>query len=295
MDLKTKMMISIIVPCLNEEEVLPLFYQSVEALLPDLGAEVEYVFVDDGSNDGTLELLKAYREQNPAVRYVSFSRNFGKEAALYAGLQHATGDLVVVMDADLQDPPSMLLEMKALLDQNADLDCVGTRRTSREGEPFFRSFCADVFYRLMQKISPVALPSGVRDFRMMRRSVVDAILSLTESNRFSKGLFAWVGFKTHYLDYPNVERQAGKTSWSFRQLFFYPVLRDSQLFRFSLEYSLCSGTSILFYFFCDDYFCGVSDPYLGKSDIWLDLFDGCHSFSWRDSTPDHWNSRQVYQ
>ena len=130
---------------------------------------------------------------------------------------------MVVMDADLQDPPSMLLEMKALLDKNADLDCVGTRRTSRGGEPFFRSFCANLFYRLMQKISPVALPSGVRDFRMMRRSVVDAILSLTESNRFSKGLFAWVGFKTHYLDYPNVERQAGKTSWSFRQLFFYSI------------------------------------------------------------------------
>lgn len=208
MDLKTKMVMSIIVPCLNEEEVLPLFYQALEALLPDLETEIEYVFVEDGSNDGTLELLKAYREQNPAVHYLSFSRNFGKEAALYA---------------DLQDPPSMLLEMKNLLDQNADLDCVGTRRTSREGEPFFRSFCANLFYRLMQKISPVALPSGVRDFRMMRRSVVDAILSLTESNRFSKGLFAWVGFKTYYLDYPNVERQAGKTSWSLRQLFFYSI------------------------------------------------------------------------
>ncbi|WP_061764843.1 glycosyltransferase family 2 protein, partial [Streptococcus pneumoniae] len=217
------MMISIIVPCLNEEEVLPLFYQALEALLPDLETEIEYVFVDDGSSDGTLELLKAYREQNPAAHYISFSRNFGKEAALYAGLQYATGDLVVVMDADLQDPPSMLFEMKNVLDKNVDLDCVGTRRTSREGEPFFRSFCAVLFYRLMQKISPVALPSGVRDFRMMRRSVVDAILSLTESNRFSKGLFAWVGFKTYYLDYPNVERQAGKTSWSFRQLFFYSI------------------------------------------------------------------------
>ncbi|CKB69920.1 glycosil transferase [Streptococcus pneumoniae] len=129
MDLKTKMMISIIVPCLNEEEVLPLFYQALEALLPDLETEIEYVFVDDGSSDGTLELLKAYREQNPAVHYISFSRNFGKEAALYAGLQYATGDLVVVMDADLQDPPSMLFEMKNVLDKNVDLDCVGTRRT----------------------------------------------------------------------------------------------------------------------------------------------------------------------
>ena len=223
MDLTIKMMISIVVPCLNEEEVLPLFYQSVEAIIPDLEAGIEYVFVDDGSSDGTLDLLESLREQNPAVHYLSFSRNFGKEAALYAGLQYATGNLVVVMDADLQDPPSMLLEMKNLLDQNADLDCVGTRRTSRGGEPVLRSLCANLFYRLMKKISPVALPSGVRDFRMMRRSVVDAILSLTESNRFSKGLFAWVGFKTHYLDYPNVERQAGKTSWSFRQLFFYSL------------------------------------------------------------------------
>ena len=241
MDLKTKMMISIIVPCLNEEEVLPLFYQSVEDLLPELGADIEYVFVDDGSSDGTLELLKAYRVQNPAIHYISFSRNFGKEAALYAGLQHATGDLVVVMDADLQDPPSMLLEMKALLDQNADLDCVGTRRTSREGEPFFRSFCADLFYRLMQKISPVALPSGVRDFRMMRRSVVDAILALTESNRFSKGLFAWVGFQTHYLVYPNVERQAGKTSWSFRQLFFYSIEGILNFSDFPLSIAFVAG------------------------------------------------------
>ncbi len=248
------MTISIIVPCLNEEEVLPLFYQSVEALLPELGAKIEYVFVDDGSSDGTLDLLKTYREQNPAVCYVSFSRNFGKEAALYAGLQHATGDLVVVMDADLQDPPSMLLEMKTLLDQNADLDCVGTRRTSREGEPFFRSLCADLFYRLMQKISPVALPSGVRDFRMMRRSVVDAILTLTESNRFSKGLFVWVGFKTHYLDYPNVERQAGKTSWSFRQLFFYSIEGILNFSDFPLSIAFVAGLLSCFLSFVMTFF-----------------------------------------
>lgn len=152
MDLKTKMVMSIIVPCLNEEEVLPLFYQALEALLPDLETEIEYVFVDDGSSDGTLELLKAYREQNPAVHYISFSRNFGKEAALYAGLQYATGDLVVVMDADLQDPPSMLLEMKALLDKNADLDCVGTRRTSRGENPSFAVSVLISFIVLCKKL-----------------------------------------------------------------------------------------------------------------------------------------------
>lgn len=241
MDLMTNMMISIIVPCLNEEEVLPLFYQSVEALIPDLKTEIEYLFIDDGSTDGTLSLLKKYRKQNPAVHYLSFSRNFGKESALYAGLQHASGDLVVVMDADLQDPPSLLLTMKNLLDGDPDLDCVGTRRTNREGEPFLRSFCAKLFYRLMQKMSPVALPSGVRDFRMMRRSMVDAILALTESNRFSKGLFAWIGFRTHYLDYPNVERQAGHTSWSFGQLVFYSIEGIVNFSDFPLILSFVAG------------------------------------------------------
>ena len=241
MGLMTNMMISIIVPCLNEEEVLPLFYQSVEALIPDLKTEIEYLFIDDGSTDGTLSLLKKYRKQNPAVHYLSFSRNFGKESALYAGLQHASGDLVVVMDADLQDPPSLLLTMKNLLDEDSDLDCVGTRRTNREGEPFLRSFCAKLFYRLMQKMSPVALPSGVRDFRMMRRSMVDAILALTESNRFSKGLFAWIGFRTHYLDYPNVERQAGHTSWSFGQLVFYSIEGIVNFSDFPLILSFVAG------------------------------------------------------
>ena len=235
------MTISIIIPCFNEEESLPLFYAEMEKIKSQINDHFEYIFVNDGSKDRTLSILRELSQKNNSVRYLSFSRNFGKEAALYAGLQHATGDLVVVMDADLQDPPSMLLEMKALLDQNADLDCVGTRRTSREGEPFFRSFCADLFYRLMQKISPVALPSGVRDFRMMRRSVVDAILTLTESNRFSKGLFAWVGFKTHYLDYPNVERQAGKTSWSFRQLFFYSIEGILNFSDFPLSIAFVAG------------------------------------------------------
>ena len=216
-------MISIIVPCLNEEEVLPLFYQSVEALLPELGGEIEYVFVDDGSSDGTLELLKAYRKQNLAVHYISFSRNFGKEAALYAGLQHATGDYVTVMDADLQDPPALLIQMKNMLDENAELDCVGTRRITREGEPLIRSFFAKMFYKLINKISQVEMVDGARDFRLMRRQMVDAVLEVSEYNRFSKGIFAWVGFKTKYLEYKNVERVAGKTSWNFWQLLNYSL------------------------------------------------------------------------
>ncbi|MCW1073308.1 glycosyltransferase family 2 protein, partial [Streptococcus anginosus] len=153
----------------------------------------------------------------------SFSRNFGKEAALYAGLKHATGDLVTVMDADLQDPPELLIKMKSMLEKNPDLDCVGTRRTTRDGEPQIRSFFAKMFYKLINKISQVEMVDGARDFRLMRRQMVDAILEVSEYNRFSKGIFAWVGFRTEYLEYKNVERVAGKTSWSFWQLLNYSL------------------------------------------------------------------------
>ncbi|MCL4898945.1 glycosyltransferase family 2 protein [Streptococcus suis] len=216
-------MISVIVPCFNEEEAIPYFYDAMEKVRKEMGEQFEYIFVNDGSKDGTLKTLRQLSGQDRAVRYLSFSRNFGKEAALYAGLQVAQGELVTVMDVDLQDPPEMLMEMKAMLDGNPDLDCVGTRRVSRDGEPPIRSFFAKLFYKLMNKISQVEVVDGARDFRLMRRHMVDAILSVSEYNRFSKGIFAWVGFETEYLPYENVERVAGETSWSFWKLLSYSI------------------------------------------------------------------------
>ncbi|HEM3349464.1 TPA: glycosyltransferase family 2 protein [Streptococcus suis] len=216
-------MISVIVPCFNEEEAIPYFYDAMEKVRKEMGEQFEYIFVNDGSKDRTLTVLRQLSGQDRAVRYLSFSRNFGKEAALYAGLQAAQGELVTVMDVDLQDPSEMLMEMKAMLDGNPDLDCVGTRRVSRDGEPPIRSFFAKLFYKLMNKISQVEVVDGARDFRLMRRHMVDAILSVSEYNRFSKGIFAWVGFETEYLPYENVERVAGETSWSFWKLLSYSI------------------------------------------------------------------------
>ena len=217
------MTISIIVPCFNEEESLPLFYAEMEKIKSQINDHFEYIFVNDGSKDKTLQVLRDLNQVDKSVHYLSFSRNFGKEAALYAGLKHATGDLVTVMDADLQDPPELLLTMKSMLEKNPDLDCVGTRRTTRDGEPPIRSFFAKMFYKLINKISQVEMVDGARDFRLIRRQMVDAILEVSEYNRFSKGIFAWVGFKTKYLEYKNVERVAGKTSWNFWQLLNYSL------------------------------------------------------------------------
>lgn len=216
-------MISVIVPCFNEEETIHYFYQAMEKVRIKMNEEFEYIFVNDGSKDSTLSILRSLSVQDRSVRYLSFSRNFGKEAALFAGLEAANGQLVTVMDADLQDPPEMLMEMKQMLDDDSDLDCVGTRRVSRDGEPLIRSFFATLFYKLMNKISQVEVVDGARDFRLMRRHMVDAILSVSEYNRFSKGLFVWVGFKTEYLPYKNVERVAGETSWSLWKLLSYSI------------------------------------------------------------------------
>lgn len=216
-------MISVIVPCFNEEETIHYFYQAMEKVRIKMNEEFEYIFVNDGSKDSTLSILRSLSVQDRSVSYLSFSRNFGKEAALFAGLELANGHLVTVMDADLQDPPEMLMEMKQMLDDNSDLDCVGTRRVSRDGEPLIRSFFATLFYKLMNKISQVEVVDGARDFRLMRRHMVDAILSVSEYNRFSKGLFSWVGFNTEYLPYKNVERVAGETSWSLWKLLSYSI------------------------------------------------------------------------
>ncbi|MFR0499350.1 glycosyltransferase family 2 protein [Limosilactobacillus reuteri subsp. suis] len=215
--------LSIVVPCYNEEETIPLFYPAVEKVVKQMPVDTEYWFVNDGSNDGTLAELRKLHEQDPErVHYVSFSRNFGKEAGLYAGLQAATGDYVVVMDADLQDPPEYLPEMYRAI-STGEYDCVGMRRTDRKGEAKFKSFLSNQFYNVINKISDTKIVSGARDYRMMTRQMVDAVLSLTEYNRFSKGIFNWVGFKTKYFPYKNVERVAGTTDWSTWKLFKYAI------------------------------------------------------------------------
>ncbi|QLQ60879.1 glycosyltransferase family 2 protein [Limosilactobacillus reuteri] len=215
--------LSIVVPCYNEEETIPLFYPAVKKVVKQMPVETEYWFVNDGSSDGTLAEMRKLHKQDPErVHYVSFSRNFGKEAGLYAGLQAATGDYVVVMDADLQDPPEYLPEMYQDI-STGEYDCVGMRRTDRKGEAKFKSFLSDQFYNVINKISDTKIVSGARDYRMMTRQMVNAVLSLTEYNRFSKGIFNWVGFKTKYLPYKNVERVAGTTDWSTWKLFKYAI------------------------------------------------------------------------
>ena len=219
----SKDIISIVVPCHNEEEMVPIFHKEITAVseqLPD--AVFEMIFVNDGSKDATLAELKRVASLDERVHYLSFSRNFGKEAAMVAGLRHATGNYVAVMDADLQDPPALLVEMVALI-RTGEYDCIGTKRLDRKGEPPIRSFFARQFYQLINRISATEIVDGARDFRLMTRRMVDAVLEMTEYNRFSKGIFSWVGFETKYLSYENQERVAGKTTWSFWSLFKYSL------------------------------------------------------------------------
>ncbi|WP_285140603.1 glycosyltransferase family 2 protein [Lactococcus petauri] len=213
--------LSIIVPAYNEEETIELFFDEVNAQTLDLPLDKTFYFINDGSSDRTLDVIKTLSQKHPNVKYISFSRNFGKEAALLAGLRAASGDFVTVMDADLQDPPSMLNEMYNKLQEGYDI--VGTRRISRKDEPFIRSIFARAFYKIMNTISSTQMVDGARDYRLMTRQVVDSILELPEHNRFSKGLFSWVGYDVFYLEYNNVERVAGKTSWSFWGLLHYSI------------------------------------------------------------------------
>lgn len=218
-----KKLLTLVVPSYNEEEAIPLFYEEalrVEKELTDI--DIEYLFVDDGSRDETMRVVKELNVRDPRVHYVSFSRNFGKEAAIYAGLENAAGDYVAILDADLQDPPSLLPEMLEAVEKEG-YDCVGSRRVTRKGEPPIRSFFARCFYKLMGKISSSEVVDGARDFQLMNRKVVNAILAMGEYNRFSKGIFGWVGFKKKWLEYENVERAAGETKWSFWKLFVYAL------------------------------------------------------------------------
>lgn len=216
--------ISIIVPCYNEEQAIPFFYDEITKTVEEMKNNFEFIFINDGSKDKTIEVIKQYSKKDKRVKYIHFSRNFGKEAAMLAGLKLSTGDYVAIMDADLQDPPSLLPQMLNILeDPNNDYDCVGTRRVTRKGEPPIRSLFARMFYKIINKMSKIEMVDGARDYRLMSRQMVDSILELGEYNRYSKGLFQFVGYNTKWLEYENVERVAGETKWSFWKLFLYAI------------------------------------------------------------------------
>lgn len=215
------MKISVVIPCYNEEESIELFYTEINCVAKKMDYDFEFIFIDDGSTDNTLSILRTLSNSDERVKYVSFSRNFGKESAIYAGFSNANGDYVVMMDADLQDPPKLLPHMMEYMEEG--YDSVATRRVTRRGEPPIRSFFARMFYKIINKISDIDIVDGARDYRLMTAQMKDAIISMQEYNRFSKGNFGWVGFRTKWLEYENVERAAGETKWSFWKLFLYSL------------------------------------------------------------------------
>ena len=218
-----KKLLSVIVSCYNEEETVPLFYEEINKVSEKMDyLDFEFIFVNDGSKDKTLDILKKLHKKDRRVKYYSFSRNFGKEAAMYAGLCSSNGDYVTLMDADLQDPPSMLEKMYNYIVKDG-YDCVGTRRVTRKGEPPIRSFFARIFYKLINKMSKVEMVDGARDYRLMTRQMVNSIINLREYNRFSKGIFSWVGFNTKWISFKTVDRQLGQTTWKFSSLFRYAI------------------------------------------------------------------------
>jgi glycosyltransferase involved in cell wall biosynthesis len=216
-------LLSIVVPCFNEQEALPIFYNEITKVAASLKQlDFEFIFINDGSKDKTCEIMKGLKQKDSRVHFISFSRNFGKEAALYSGLQKSRGDYVVVMDVDLQDPPQLIEEMYHAVKEEG-YDCAAARRITREGEPAIRSFFAKCFYKLINKISKAEIVDGARDYRLMKRQMVDAILKMSENNRFTKGIFSWVGFEVKWLEYVNTQRVAGETKWSFWKLFLYSM------------------------------------------------------------------------
>ena len=240
--------ISIIIPCYNEQEAVPLFYTESMRVLKELNYEYELIFVNDGSKDQTLAAIKDLCAADPHVVYLSFSRNFGKESAMLAGFHAATGDFVTIMDADLQDPPSLLPQMLKILEEG-EYDSVATRRFSRDGEPMIRSWFARKFYQLINRISDADIVDGARDFRLMKKEMVRAILSMNEYNRFSKGIFGWIGFRTYWLSYQNVERAAGTTKWNFWKLFKYAIDGIINFSQTPLSIASWFGISMTFFSF----------------------------------------------
>mgnify|MGYP001516325756 FL=1 len=238
--------ISVVVPCYNEAEVLEIFYKEinrVSILMPEY--DFQFIFVDDGSKDKTLEIMKDIADRDKRAVFVALSRNFGKESAMLAGLSNADGDFVAIMDADMQDPPDLLPQMASALEKEG-YDCVATRRVDREGEPPIRSFFARLFYKIINKISDADIVDGARDYRLMKREMVDAILAMNEYNRFSKGIFGWVGFKTKWLPFENRERAAGETEWNFWKLFKYSI--DGIINFSQVPLSISSWCGLLFTF-----------------------------------------------
>lgn len=239
--------ISVVVPCFNEQEAIPMFFIEIEKIREifkkKFNITIECMFVDDGSSDRTLKILSELNQKDPLMRYISFSRNFGKEAAIYAGLENTKGDYVAIMDVDLQDPPELLEEMYLSI-VNENFDCVATRRVTRKGEPPIRSFFARCFYKLINKMSKIEIVDGARDYRLMTRQMVDAIINVKEYNRFSKGIFSWVGFRTKWLEYENRQRVAGETKWSFWKLFLYSL--DGIVAYTTVPLSIASVSGILF-------------------------------------------------
>lgn len=267
--------LSIIVPCYNEEKAIPLYYQEFLKLSDEITYEL--LFIDDGSVDSTEQIIRQLAEADARVRYISFSRNFGKEAAIYAGLEHASGSCIAVMDVDLQDPLELLMEMYRDV-ADGIYDSVATRRVTRKGEPPIRSWFAKLFYRIMRKISNTDIVDGARDYRLMNRKYVNAILTLKEYNRFSKGIFGWVGFKTKWLEYENRERAAGETKWSFWKLLVYAIDGIVAFSTFPLVLStvcgcVCSAVSFIAIIFIAARKILMGDPVAGwASTICIILF-----------------------
>lgn len=238
--------ISVVVPCFNEEKSLPLFYDEIIKVADELDkVKFEFIFIDDGSKDNTLTILRNLHQQDSRVKYISFTRNFGKEAGLYAGLEHATGDYAVIIDADLQHPPFLIIEMYDLI-KNSEYDSIATRRVNRKGEPLIRSFFSRQFYKIMHKLSGIEVVDGAMDYRMMSKKMYQHIVQMPEYNRFTKGIYSWVGFKTKWIEQENVERVAGQTTWSFWKLFKYAI---EAIISFStLPLAIASVLGVLFCF-----------------------------------------------